>query len=135
MGGSIVGYVFLGHDITESEFSKAAEEKRREALEQEQRLVVAALRSGLDALADGDLTQRLRDPFPATHEKLRSHFNDSMASLENAVGAVRENSASILSEADNISGAADDLSRRTEQQAATLEEFAASLTQLTTSRA
>ena len=56
-----------------------------------------------------------------------------MASLENAVGAVRENSASILSEADNISGAADDLSRRTEQQAATLEEFAASLTQLTAS--
>ena len=129
--GNATGYVFLGHDITESEHARKAAERQRETIEEEQSLVVSALSSGLMALADGDLTIRFDEAFPERHETLRAHFNSSMESMENAVARVRDNSTSILNEAGNISSAADDLSRRTEQQAATLEEFAASLTELT----
>ena len=133
LDGKVMGYVFLGHDITEAELSKTAAETRREEIARDQTTVVEALRTDLDALASGDLTKRLIDPFPSAHEGLRTHFNQSVSALESAVGTVRGNSSSILREADNISSAADDLSRRTEQQAATLEEFAASLTELTAS--
>ncbi len=131
--GQTTGYVFLGTDITAAENINRDALQATAALEKAQKLVVDTLSAALTALSQGDLTIRLETPFDADYETLRSHFNESVRALDEAVSLVLDNSSSILGEAGNISGAADDLSRRTEQQAATLEEFAAALTQITAS--
>ena len=131
--GRITGYVLLGKDITDAEFAKNEALEIAAALEDAQRRVVDNLSAALTALSQGDLSVRLDTPFTESYETLRSHFNESVHALDDALSLVLDNSGAILGEAGNISTAADDLSRRTEQQAATLEEFAAALTEITAS--
>jgi len=106
------------------------EQKKREA---DQSKVVAALGTGLQRLAAGDLSKSIAEPFPEEYEKLRSDFNSAISSLCETVGTVVNNASSIRNETREITSAADDLSRRTEKQAATLEETAAALDELTSS--
>jgi methyl-accepting chemotaxis protein len=96
---------------------------------------VEALASSLQALADGDLEQRIETAFPANLEQLRRDFNESVSKLEAALGAVGSNAAAIAAAADQVRSGADDLSKRTEQQAASVEETAAALEQITTTAA
>ncbi len=131
--GEVTGLILLGHDITASEIEQRKAQEKSEAFAHSQQTVVSELNGALTRLAEGDLSVRLETSFAEDYEPLRLHFNQAVQALDEAVGLVLENSASILGEAGNISGAADDLSRRTEQQAATLEQFAAALTQLTAS--
>ena len=92
---------------------------------------VAALADGLGALADGDLTHALPDPFVPTMEKLRADFNQAVGKLGAALVAVGENARGIAAGSDEVRVAADELSRRTEQQAASVEETAAALAEIT----
>ena len=75
--------------------AEAAEQRRRSAAEAElaaaaeraelakaQSLVVNALATGLERLADGDLAHRLPTPFAAEYEKLRTDFNAAMTKLQ-----------------------------------------------------
>jgi methyl-accepting chemotaxis protein len=93
--------------------------------------VVAAIGSGLEALAKGNLTYRLNAEMTGTFAKLKDDFNAALAQLEDAMKAVQSGTEDIGVGANEISQAADDLSRRTEQQAASLEETAAALEQIT----
>ncbi|WP_050900921.1 methyl-accepting chemotaxis protein [Oceanicola sp. S124] len=131
--GEIERMVFIGSDITDSHIAmREAEAERRDAAEQQQ-VVVDRLKVGLRQLAEGDLTVSIDDSFRAEYEQLRTNFNQAVAALHAAMGAVIRNSDSIRHETGEISNAADDLARRTEKQAATLEETAAALDQLTAS--
>ena len=107
---------------------RAAEDAERA---REQQVVVKGLAHGLSRLADGDLVQRLHEPFASDYEQLRGDFNAAMDKLQAAMVKVAAKTAAIDGGTGEISSAADDLSRRTEQQAASLEETAAALDQIT----
>jgi methyl-accepting chemotaxis protein len=96
---------------------------------------VEALAAALQALANGDLEQRITISFPANLEKLRVDFNESVAKLEEAVSEIGSCAAAIGAAADEVRSGADDLSKRTEQQAASVEETAAALDEITTTSA
>ncbi|MDY8107774.1 PAS domain-containing methyl-accepting chemotaxis protein [Fulvimarina sp. 2208YS6-2-32] len=88
---------------------------------------VQSIGKGLRQLAEGDLRQRISDPFTPEMEKLRVDFNASLDVLENVIDKVAETAISIESATSEISQATEDLSRRTEQQAVSIEETAATL--------
>jgi len=100
-------------------------------LRKEQALVVTTLASGLEALALGDLTHRVKDEFTGEYVALRDNFNKALEQLEEMLRAIWQRSSTIQTGSDEISSATDDLSRRTEHQAATLEETAAALDAIT----
>ena len=88
---------------------------------------------GLDALSKGDLTVRVGE-VDHRYVRIRDHFNNSVASLEEAVDSVIRAVATIRSGLAEISTASNDLARRTEQQAASLEETVAALGDVTRGR-
>ena len=89
--------------------------------------------AGLQNLAEGDLEQRITQPFIPSLDQLRLDFNNSIEKLQSAMQRVGENTSAIRSASDEIRTAADDLSRRTEQQAASVEETAAAVEEVTAS--
>ena len=93
--------------------------------------MVGGLATGLERLASGDLTFRLRQAFTPAYEKLRVDFNAAMDTLQKTISVIVGNAAGIRSGSGEISHAADDLARRTERQAASLEETAAAMEEIT----
>lgn len=108
-------------------------EAERQAAQEQQADIVTKLSDGLKNLADGDLTQRIEQPFTDEYEGLRSNFNNTVGKMTNIIGTVVDNASRIRAGASEISQSSDDLSRRTESQAATLEETAAAMEELTVS--
>lgn len=92
---------------------------------------VEELASGLQSLADGDLTKTLDKPFIPALEKLRGDFNTTCGKLHETMKALAENAQTIAAGSTEMQSAANDLSKRTEQQAASVEETAAALDQIT----
>ncbi|WDZ77498.1 methyl-accepting chemotaxis protein [Ensifer adhaerens] len=119
-----------GRTLSEREREQREAQKAKEAAEIQ--TAVSALGSGLDRLAEGDLTFRIDTPLVERLDALRTNFNSSVANLEDALRSVGENARSINAGAGEIRSAAGDLSRRTEQQAASVEETAAALDQIAT---
>jgi len=107
---------------------RAAEESKAAQTE----LLVSSIGSGLEKLAEGDLTARIETELTGPFAKLKADFNNAMNELSRTLGAVSESSGGVHTGASEISQASNDLSRRTEQQAASLEETAAAMDQITT---
>jgi methyl-accepting chemotaxis protein len=105
-------------------------EKAREAADIQ--VVVEGLAAGLTQLAEGNVAYRIDTPFVAHMDSLRSDFNNSLQTLQQALQDVGRNARGIDAGANEIRSAADDLSKRTEQQAASVEQTAAALEQITT---
>ncbi|KQT64131.1 MULTISPECIES: HAMP domain-containing methyl-accepting chemotaxis protein [unclassified Aureimonas] len=101
------------------------------ARSQDLKAFVHAVEIGFDALSRGDLTVRMTQSVAPEFEPIRVKFNDSLSSLESAIGAVVGSIGSIRVGLSEISTASSDLSQRTEQQAASLEETVAALAQVT----
>ncbi|MCO5147303.1 MAG: methyl-accepting chemotaxis protein [Aquamicrobium sp.] len=113
----------------ESERARNEADKARDAAEDH--AVVTALANGLSALAAGDLTYRIAEPFSSKAQKLKDDFNSTAAQLQDTMATIAEAIGGMRNGTGEISQAADDLSRRTEQQAASLEETAAALDEIT----
>jgi len=109
-----------------------AEEIERERDREVQRHVVAALRDGLNALAQRDLTGTIETAFVDHYEPLRTDYNQSVAALRDTILSVIEAATRMRQGTDDMAGSADNLSQRTETQAATLEQTAAALQQIST---
>jgi methyl-accepting chemotaxis protein len=92
---------------------------------------VDALAVSLQALAEGDLTRSIEQPFIPTLE-LRTDFNTAINRLCQTMQGVAENATGIAAGSQQVRAASDDLARRTEQQAASVEETAAALEEITT---
>jgi len=103
-----------------------------EAKQQQTELIVGSVGRGLEALAAGDLSVRIKAELTGPFAKLKDDFNAAMTSVEQTIAGVTESSTNIRTGSREIAQAADDLSRRTEQQAASLEETAAAMDQITT---
>lgn len=112
-----------------------AERAAREAIKLEEdtqiRFAVDSLGSGLNRLANGDLTVTLPQPFRADLEQVRGDFNRAVEKLQQVLGDVATNTSSIDANSAQMRNAAEDLAKRTEQQAASLEETSAALEQIT----
>ena len=122
----------------ESEQARRAAREERERgelaqreLSRQQAAVVTSLAAGLGALAQGDLTVRLDEPFAPEYEALRRDFNHALEQLQQAIAAVVASAGSIQLGTGEMRTASSDLSSRTEQQAATIEETTASVEQVT----
>ncbi|MBU2359253.1 MAG: PAS domain-containing protein [Alphaproteobacteria bacterium] len=131
--GSPIRFILLARDITQSELAIRNAALARETFENEQSVVVEALRIGLRSLSDGDLTAMIDAPFAGAYEDLRTAYNGAVRTLAEAMRGVVENADNISNEARDISSTTDGLSRRTEATAATLEQTAAALNDLTSS--
>ena len=106
-------------------------EAERVELSRTQESVVAALGTGLEHLAEGDLTYRISENFGSDYAKLRDDFNASIGKLQETMRQIATNTESMKAGSIEISQAADDLAGRTEQQAASVEETATALDELT----
>ncbi|WP_298163629.1 methyl-accepting chemotaxis protein [Brevundimonas sp.] len=116
---------------TELQQERDGQYARTESEARRREQVVAALAEGLSALADGDLSHGIADPFPEEFEELRINFNRSIRALEDTLSHVVAGARAVDGGAREIAAAADDLSQRTEQQAASLEQTAAALDEVT----
>ncbi|PXA83144.1 methyl-accepting chemotaxis protein, partial [Caulobacter sp. D4A] len=115
----------------ETETERRKNEQVREAAAKEQAFVMEEIATGLNRLAEGDLTYRVDADFPADYKRLQSDFNGAIAQMEDAMRTIVHAANGIGAGSDEIASAADDLSRRSEQQAASLEETAAALDEIT----
>jgi methyl-accepting chemotaxis protein len=113
-----------------AEDERQTNEAGRAADARQQAGVVENLGEALERLAEGDLTYRLNQTFPASYRKLQDDFNAAMSRLQETMTVINGAVQGIRSGSGEISHAADDLSRRTEQQAAGLEETAAALDEI-----
>ncbi|MBO9623654.1 MAG: HAMP domain-containing protein [Sphingomonas sp.] len=94
------------------------------------RLIVDSIGTGLDALAGGDLTARIRAELTGPFAGLKTSFNGAMESLAELIGTVTASATNIRTGSAEIAQASEDLARRTESNAASLEQTSASITVL-----
>src|SRR5262245_53677261 len=105
------------------------EAQRAEAARQVQR-VVNGLGSGLERMAQGDLTYRITDEFVDEYIKVREDFNAAIEQLQETIRSIATSTSEVSSAASEISASTSNLSQRTEEQAASLEETSASMEQI-----
>ncbi|WP_346286532.1 methyl-accepting chemotaxis protein [Zoogloea sp.] len=84
----------------------------------------------LNAIARGDLTEKITADYGGTFGQLKDDTNTTVERLREVVGQIKEASESINVAAQEISAGNADLSSRTEEQASSLEETASSMEQL-----
>jgi len=94
-------------------------------------IIVSSIGRGLEALAQGDLTQTIDSDLAGPFAKLKIDFNEAVRSLRASLSRIAQATRGVHSGSSEIRQASDDLSRRTEQQAASLEESAAAINQIT----
>ncbi|MBE9609125.1 methyl-accepting chemotaxis protein [Chitinilyticum piscinae] len=82
------------------------------------------------ALADGDLTQRIEREYPGLFGETGEAVNTTVDNLRGLVGGIQQATGVIHEASGEIAQGNADLSRRTEAQAASLEETAASSEEL-----
>jgi methyl-accepting chemotaxis protein len=105
----------------------------QEALRQAAQQVIDQLSLGLQALADGNLTERLEHDFGPDYEALRLNFNRTIEELGAIIRQVVSSAGGIHRLTSDLNRASENLSSRSVSQAATLEETAAALEELTSS--
>jgi methyl-accepting chemotaxis protein len=86
--------------------------------------------SVLAALADLDLTQRVRGDYQGAFDKLKTDTNAVAEKLGHIVGKLKETSRGLKVATSEILSGANDLSERTTKQASTIEETTAAIEQL-----
>ncbi|WP_395397792.1 methyl-accepting chemotaxis protein [Novosphingobium sp. BL-8A] len=114
------------------QFRVAAEARAQIDAQQakEQEVVTSTLRSSLQAISEGDLTQSITADFPPAYAELKNNFNLAVGALRDLIGAVTESAHAIRTGSGEIAQASEDLARRTESNAASLEETSAAITQM-----
>ena len=84
----------------------------------------------LNAIARGDLTEKITAEYGGTFGQLKDDTNTTVERLREVVGQIKEASESINTAAQEIAAGNADLSARTEEQASSLEETASSMEEL-----
>ena len=111
-----------------------AERARNEAAQREAARQVAqvvdGLGRGLERLAQGDLTYRVKEEWAADYRKVQDDFNAAIGQLQDTIANIALSSSEVSSAAAEISTSTTDLSQRTEEQAASLEETSASMEEI-----
>ncbi|UUX98705.1 methyl-accepting chemotaxis protein [Sphingomonas sp. J315] len=114
----------------ETAVANEAAQAEKAQTDAEQKMVCDTISTQLDAVAKGDLTANIAQPFPPAYEQLKANFNEALASLRALIGTVVDSSRAIHTGSSEIAHASDDLARRTEGNAASLEETSAAVSQM-----
>ncbi|MBI3479053.1 MAG: Tar ligand binding domain-containing protein [Nitrosomonadales bacterium] len=85
----------------------------------------------LDALAQGNLTERITTDYMGTFGKLKDDANATADKLTEIIGQIKDATDTINTASKEIAAGNSDLSQRTEEQASSLEETASSMEELT----
>jgi methyl-accepting chemotaxis protein len=104
-----------------------------EGMNQLMDVVVAALNDiarVLDAVAHGDLSQKIDASYAGTLGQLKDDANTTVERLRDVVGQIKVATEAINTAAKEIAAGNADLSSRTEEQASSLEETASSMEEL-----
>ena len=117
----------------DSQIERLEASAERAELRARQDEVVSTMKRQLAALAEGNLTAEIKQPFDPAYEDLRVNFNAAINGLHTAMIRVIETAVVISNNVSKSNSATAELSQRTENQAATLEQTAAALDQLTAS--
>jgi methyl-accepting chemotaxis protein len=91
---------------------------------------LAAVANILNALARGDLSQKMEGDYHGTFGQLKDDTNTTVERLREVVGRIKEATEAINTASQEIAAGNQDLSSRTEEQASSLEETASSMEQL-----
>ena len=84
----------------------------------------------LNALARGDLTEKISNDYHGTFGQLKNDSNQTVDNLKGLISNIKEAVDSINTAAREIAAGNADLSQRTEEQASSLEETASSMEEL-----
>ncbi|WP_374488814.1 methyl-accepting chemotaxis protein [Zoogloea sp.] len=84
----------------------------------------------LNAIARGDLTEKIEADYGGLFGQLKDDTNTTVERLREVVGQIKEASEAINTAAKEIAAGNSDLSSRTEEQASSLEETASSMEEL-----
>jgi methyl-accepting chemotaxis protein len=117
-------------DVFASDQVRAEAEQARA---RETQVTIDAIGDGLTALAEGNLTFRVKENGSGALAKLHADYNAAVASLERVLVKIVEGCHTIKLGTDEIASASTDLALRTEQQATSLAETSRTLTEFTTS--
>ena len=90
-------------------------------------MVVERLSRGLDAVAGGDFTCHIEEPFRLDYEPLRIAFNRAVDAVAGSLGRMAEVVEGLRRSADQVREVSSDLASRAAQQAASVEESSGSL--------
>ncbi len=93
-------------------------------------LIVDTVGSGLQNLANGDLTAHIDAALTGPFSRLKHDFNTAAESLRGLIGTVHSGAGSLRRASTEITAAAEDLARRTESNAASLETTTAEVSQI-----
>ncbi|KXK38479.1 methyl-accepting chemotaxis protein [Nitrosomonas europaea] len=85
----------------------------------------------MDALAEGDLTQKITREYQGMFATMKDDANITVGQLASIVRQIKDATGLISTASKEIADGNTDLSQRTEEQAANLEETAASMEELT----
>jgi len=85
----------------------------------------------LEAMARGDLTDRITNDYSGTFGQLKNDSNATAEKLSSIIGDIKIATETINTAAQEIAAGNSDLSQRTEEQASSLEETASSMEELT----
>ncbi|URK86421.1 methyl-accepting chemotaxis protein (plasmid) [Rhizobium sp. RCAM05350] len=114
----------------QTDVERSRYEAEKESLAQEINRAVIALGNGLERLAKGDLSEKIKTPFTSQLEQLRLDFNASIERLHGAMFEIRYNADEINDSGLELQSAAHALAKRTEAQTAELEEVASAVEQI-----
>jgi methyl-accepting chemotaxis protein len=111
----------------EARLGRLAEQEREAATLQH---VVDALGEGLTRMSRGDIAFAIDARFPPSLDSLRQNFNASMATLADALQAIRRNSLAVRAGSDEMREGADQLAERTERQSVAVSETVTAIHQI-----
>jgi len=114
-----------------AEAARRQSEELRASTSAEQARVVDALSEGLERLAEGDLTWRVEGAFSAEYARLKTNYNRSLDTLQQALRTISEGAQDLKAGSSEIAGLASDLSHRSGSQTQSIEEAAATLEEIT----
>ncbi len=84
----------------------------------------------LNALAQGDLTRRIKADYQGNFGLLKDNANKTAERIGATIAEIKASAAEVTNASAEISGSTTDLSQRTEEQAASLEETSASMEEI-----
>lgn len=127
----------LSHEAEQARAAKERDQQERAAARADEtrqmQAAVAELATGLNRLAEGDLTVSLSQPFVGELDRLRVDFNLSVEKLSEILRQIQGSAISMDESAAEIRSASNDLLKRTEQQAAALVETSGAFEDVATS--
>lgn len=118
-------------DAVSQRVISALDEQNR--LREESDHVIEQLRSGLQRLADGNLTTHLTEEFSGNYDGLRANYNETVDRLNSLISQVVQGAERMETQSAEVHSVSGQLSQRAIAQATTLEETASSLKGMTAS--